>query len=815
MARHASADHTAWDALPGPVLLLDAQGSALHVNPAFAAFARRDAEHLLGRAWQELLDADSRRGLLALLAQPADFATALFVSGSAAGEGAAWVEWAAHWQAEAGRWLCLLHDASAAKRSEAEAREQARLFRLLADNVPVLIAYYRASDFQCQFANKAYARTFGTDERAVVGKTFAEVIGNDAAAQIEPRVQQMLHLQQPAAYERELAQPDGSTRFIDVNLLPHVGEGGDTVGCFVLISDITRHRLAERAVRESEERLAKFLHASAEGIVFHKDGVITDANPPLCALIGYTLEELRGRPALDFVAPDQVPRVTAVMQAGQEISYETAVVDKAGRRIAVEFIVRTMLRNGERLRMTIVRDIRDRQAAQARIHHLAHHDALTGLPNRMSFMEQLQQHMVAAEAEGTRLALLFIDLDHFKRVNDSLGHLVGDTLLRTVAARILASLRATDVVARFGGDEFMVLLHGGPSREQQRDDVDEVARKLLAAIEVPVNAEGRPISVTPSIGVAFFPGDAGTPDELIKNADSAMYLAKSKGRANHQFFDRGIADSAYAALVLEGQLAHALERGEFELYFQPQLRLRDGVLVSCEALLRWNHPERGLLLPDQFIPVAERQRLMLAIGQWALTEAARCALRWDAQGLAVAPVAVNLSTVQFQSVGFVEAVAQVLADDGDAARAARLIELELTERMLMDDIGEVKHRLLRLKAMGLGISVDDFGTGYSSLGHLKELPIDKIKIDRSFVHDLPDNRDSAAITRAIVQLGLSLGMTVTAEGVETEAQRAFLLRQGCDQVQGLLIGPPMPLAAFEDWARQRRAAERGAATSSP
>ena len=815
MARHASADHTAWDALPGPVLLLDAQGSALHVNPAFAAFARRDAAHLLGRAWQELLDADSRRGLLAQLAQPADFATALFVSGSAAGEGAAWVEWAAHWQAAAGRWLCLLHDASAAKRSEAEAREQARLFRLLADNVPVLIAYYRASDFQCQFANKAYARTFGTDERAVVGKTFAEVIGNDAAAQIEPRVQQMLHLQQPAAYERELAQPDGSTRFIDVNLLPHVGEGGDTVGCFVLISDITRHRLAERAVRESEERLAKFLHASAEGIVFHKDGVITDANPPLCALIGYTLEELRGRPALDFVAPDQVPRVTGVMQAGQEISYETAVVDKAGRRIAVEFIVRTMLRNGERLRMTIVRDIRDRQAAQARIHHLAHHDALTGLPNRMSFMEQLQQHMVAAEAEGTRLALLFIDLDHFKRVNDSLGHLVGDTLLRTVAARILASLRATDVVARFGGDEFMVLLHGGPSREQQRDDVDEVARKLLAAIEVPVNAEGRPISVTPSIGVAFFPGDAGTPDELIKNADSAMYLAKSKGRANHQFFDRGIADSAYAALVLEGQLAHALERGEFELYFQPQQRLRDGVLVSCEALLRWNHPERGLLLPDQFIPVAERQRLMLAIGQWALTEAARCALRWDAQGLAVAPVAVNLSTVQFQSVGFVEAVAQVLADDGDAARAARLIELELTERMLMDDIGEVKHRLLRLKAMGLGISVDDFGTGYSSLGHLKELPIDKIKIDRSFVHDLPDNRDSAAITRAIVQLGLSLGMTVTAEGVETEAQRAFLLRQGCDQVQGLLIGPPMPLAAFEDWARQRRAAERGAATSSP
>ena len=325
-----------------------------------------------------------------------------------------------------------------------------------------------------------------------------------------------------------------------------------------------------------------------------------------------------------------------------------------------------------------------------------------------------------------------------------------------------------------------------------------MARKLLAAIEVPVNAEGRPISVTPSIGVAFFPGDAGTPDELIKNADSAMYLAKSKGRANHQFFDRGIADSAYAALVLEGQLAHALERGEFELYFQPQLRLRDGVLVSCEALLRWNHPERGLLLPDQFIPVAERQRLMLAIGQWALTEAARCALRWDAQGLAVAPVAVNLSTVQFQSVGFVEAVAQVLADDGDAARAARLIELELTERMLMDDIGEVKHRLLRLKAMGLGISVDDFGTGYSSLGHLKELPIDKIKIDRSFIANLGVERESVAVVQAIVRLARALRLDVIAEGVETQGQRDQLVDIGCEEIQGYLYSRPVDAERIND-----------------
>jgi EAL domain-containing protein (putative c-di-GMP-specific phosphodiesterase class I) len=257
--------------------------------------------------------------------------------------------------------------------------------------------------------------------------------------------------------------------------------------------------------------------------------------------------------------------------------------------------------------------------------------------------------------------------------------------------------------------------------------------------------------------------------------------------------------------MLEGQLAHALERGEFELHFQPQMDARDGRLLGCEALLRWNHPERGLLLPDEFIPVAEGQRLMLPIGQWALREAARCAARWRAAEMAIGPIAVNLSTVQFQSVGFVEAVAQVLAGDAEAASGRGLLELELTERMLMDDLGEVKYRLARLKAMGLGIAVDDFGTGYSSLRHLKELPIDKIKIDRSFVHDLPGNRDSIAIARAIIQMGVSLGLKVVAEGVETEAQRECLAALGCDGVQGLLVGAALPRAEFERWAAARAA----------
>jgi diguanylate cyclase (GGDEF)-like protein/PAS domain S-box-containing protein len=791
-----------WDALPGMVLLLAANGAALNVNDAFCAFAGRSRHELLGHGWSSQLRAASRVALLERLGQADDFMLGLDLAG--AGGAVSSVACLAHRQVADGPFTCILHNVQEGLHASPSAHGQASLFRLLADNVPVLIAYYNASDFRCQFANKRYAETFGRDEHSILGSTFEEVIGVEAARQIQPQVERMLQQRVPVVYERTLPGRDGSTRWIEVHLLPHLGplaSGTGPLGAFVLITDISKFRLAEQAVRESEERLAKFMQASAEGIVFHKDGVITDANPPLLELLGYTLDEVVGRRNLEFIPPDHVAQVSAVIASGQETAYESIVLTKSGERIAVEFIVRTMLRNGEHMRMTIVRDIRDRHAAQAHIHHLAHHDALTGLPNRVSFMEHLERSMLGAQRHDSRLALLFIDLDHFKRVNDSLGHLVGDSLLRSVGARITSSLRGTDIVARFGGDEFMVLLVGLSSGTQHAADAQEVAHKLLTSIGAAVHAEGRPISVTPSIGIALYPGDGDTPEALVKNADSAMYLAKARGRANYQFFEPGIAASAYAELVLEGQLAQALERGEFVLFFQPQVRARDGVLVGAEALIRWHHPERGLLLADEFISVAEKRQLMIGIGQWVLHEATRCALRWRDMGLVVAPVAVNLSNVQFQSSGFLDAVERELpGGEFDSG----LLELELTERMLMDDLLQVKHRLERLKAMGLRISVDDFGTGYSSLGHLKDLPIDKVKIDRSFVHDLPLNRDSAAITSAIVQMGRSLGLTVIAEGVETEAQRDFLATLGCDELQGMLISPPLPQLAFEAWVRQRQ-----------
>ena len=788
--RDAPIDAAVWDALPCVVLLLTPEGRALHVNHTFSRLIPMTPQAALGDGWQALLEPASCAVLLDKLSQRADFSLQLRLRAQQGGPG--WLDCAAHWRAEAGHHVCVLHDVSAGRRAELAARAKAEQFRLLADNVPVLIAYYEADSDRCLFANKQYARTFGRDERSILGLSTAEIIGEAAAAEIEPQIERMLQQREAVSYERQMHGAGGETRWIEVDLLPHLAEDGTPIAAFVLISDITKFRLAEQALRESEERFAKFMQASAEGIVFHRDGFITDANPALCELIGQRLEEMLGRRTLEFVAPEEVAKVAAVIASGQETRYDSAVVHRDGTRIPVEFIVRTMLRNGERLRMTIVRDMRDRELARTRIHHLAHHDALTGLPNRTAFIEHLEQLTHPGSEHRAPLALLFIDLDHFKRVNDSLGHLAGDRLLQTVALRITACLRATDLVARLGGDEFLVLL----ADASDRGDVEDVARKLLAAIEAPFDAEGRPISVSPSVGVALYPEHGTSPSELIKHADAAMYLAKARGRANVQFFDPGTASAAYSALVLEGELAEGLARGEFVLHFQPQLRARDGAFVGSEALIRWRHPRRGLLLPDEFIPIAEQRRLMLPIGRWALHEAARCAQSWTGGVLDGAPVAVNLSSMQFQSSNFVETVQQVLRDTG---LAGERLELELTERMLMSDLVQVKETLLRLKALGIRISVDDFGTGYSSLGHLKELPIDKMKIDRSFVSDLPAERDSAAIATAIIQMGRSLGITVIAEGVENQAQRDFLAAAGCDELQGNAVGVAMPSEALVRW----------------
>lgn len=675
--------------------------------------------------------------------------------------------------------------------------QTAHWLRLIADNVDMLLALYDARSLRCLFANQAYAQAFGLDEGSILGRTFAEVVGPAAAQLIQPHVDRMLKEREPVHYERELHAPDGSRRWTQVSLIPQLDLAGDAALCLVQITDKTPRRLADMAVLESEARLEKFMQASVEGIVFHRAGLITDVNPPLCNLLGYPLQELVGRPALDYISPEERPKVTAVMNAGRETSYETAMLHRDGHSIAVELIVRTLQRDGERLRMTIVRDIRDRLAAHARIQYLAHHDDLTGLLNRSAFMEQVQTLIAAAVLEQRQLALLFIDLDNFKRVNDSLGHLEGDKVLKTVAERIADCLRSTDLVARFGGDEFVILL--GDVRA--RADVLVVLMALLAVVEVPVNADGCVLNVTPSIGVAMYPEHGARAEDLIQHADMAMYLAKAKGRASYCFYEPSQADSAYAELVLESQLVQAIERDEFVLYFQPQVAAGSGELIGAEALLRWQHPQRGLLGPDAFIDVAERHRLMLNLGAWVMRAAALQARAWHQHGIAPVRIAVNLSRMEFRLDGFSDVVAKVLTD---LDVPGQWLELELTERMLMDEIASAPATLTALRGLGLTVSVDDFGTGYTSLAHLTRLPLDKLKIDQSFVAPLPADQGAAAIVRAVIQMAAGLGLQVSAEGVRNAAQRDLLTEWGCGGLQGELIGEPMSAQAFEHWLKQRQ-----------
>ena len=659
--------------------------------------------------------------------------------------------------------------------------------RTLADNVPAAIAYFEMGTRRCVFANRQYAEFNGWNVEAVIGKTVREVVGEEAWIRIEPEVERVI-AGEKVEYVRPLTLPSGERRIIEVNLIPHFEAGGAQVGAFVLISDITRHHAAEQAIRDSEERMRKFAAATTEGIFFHKGGILTDVNDALLAIIGYTRAEMAGRNTLEFVPEEQHELVAGYIRAGLETPYECDIVHKDGHRIPVEIVGKTLHMGDETYRLGVLRDITDRRAAQARIEYMAHHDILTGLPNRAHLSERLDAMLALAKRHDAPAAILFIDIDNFKTINDSLGHHAGDALLREVAARLKAAVRDADIVARLGGDEFLVALSdlGAPG------DASRVATKLLSTIAAPVTLGQSQVYVTPSIGISLFPRDGAVADDLIRHADAAMYSAKEAGRNNFQFYSPSLAGSATETLAKEATLREAIERGEFVVHYQPQFAIDSGLLTGVEALVRWQHPRHGLLAPHEFVPFAETRGLIIPIGRWVLGEACRQLRDWHAAGLADVPVSVNVSALQFRRDGLVGEVAHALHETG---LPARLLEVELTETSLMDNAA-VAHKLDELRALGVKIAVDDFGTGYSSLSYLKRYPIDKLKIDRSFIRDVDSNEDDAAITTAIVSLGRSLKLKVLAEGVEHAGQMDFLRALGCDEVQGFLTGRPLPADDF-------------------
>ena len=437
------------------------------------------------------------------------------------------------------------------------------------------------------------------------------------------------------------------------------------------------------------------------------------------------------------------------------------------------------------------------QASKAQLDHLAHHDVLTDLPNRILMHDRISQAIEFARRQGRQLAVMFVDLDRFKNINDSLGHVAGDQLLKSIAQRLVECVRHSDTVSRQGGDEFIILL----ADVEHAEDAALSALKMLTALALPHHIGRHEIHIGMSIGISIYPNDGQDADSLIKSADTAMYHAKEIGGNNYEFFKQDMTARAVERQSIEADLRLALERQEFELYYQPEINLQSGAIVGVEVLVRWRHPQRGLILPERFIGIAEVCGLIVPIGAWVLREACNQAWAWQNAGLPPMTVAVNISAVQFRHKDFLKSLEGILKDTG---LAPYYLELELTESVLMHDAKAAVSVLKAIKAIGVQLAVDDFGTGYSSLSYLKHFPIDTLKIDRSFMHDITQatgDSDDAAIVAAVIGMGKSLKQRVIAEGVETYEQMAFLLSQACAKGQGFFFSPPVTAKEMQNLLR--------------
>ncbi len=574
------------------------------------------------------------------------------------------------------------------------------------------------------------------------------------------------------------------------------------------VEDVTARKVTEFGLRKAEEALfeekerAQVTLNSIGDAVLCTDllGNVTYLNQVAETMTGWSSEGALGRPFAEvFRIIDGKTRQTAVNPAQRALDEDRTVglaadsvlIRRNGSESAIEDSAAPIHdRNGNVSGAVIVfHDVSQSRAMASKMAHLATHDILTGLPNRAQLTERLAQAIGLAQRHGKQVALLFLDLDDFKRINDSLGHPVGDRLLQSVAGRLLTSVRSTDMVCRQGGDEFVILL----DEIEHPRGADLVAETLIAAFAVPHVIDGQELDVTLSIGISVFPGDGNYVEALIKNADTAMFHAKAGGRNTYRFFNTDMNIEMTHRLAVQGRLHRALKEHEFLLYYQPQVNLASGAMTGAEALIRWQDPELGLVYPAQFVAIAEEYGLIVTIGRWALREACRQVRAWQVAGLPVVPVTVNVSAMEFRHEGFIEGVAQILRETG---LEPGLLELELTETVLMHDAESSATVLNALKAIGVRLAIDDFGTGYSSLSYLKRFPIDTLKIDQSFVRDIVNSTDGATIVSAVIGLGKNLKQRVIAEGVETPEQLAFLRDQACEEGQGFHFSHAVPAAAF-------------------
>jgi diguanylate cyclase (GGDEF)-like protein/PAS domain S-box-containing protein len=646
-------------------------------------------------------------------------------------------------------------------------------------------------------ANKAVS-LYGFSEDELLHKPFSEFILPEDLDRVMGHFRQALD-GKATAYECSIFDKAGSQREISVTNIPiYVNE--KITGVYTIIKDITQHKKAQIDLMEAEAKYRSLIENSLVGVYILQDGKIVYVNPRLCEMSGYRFDELYGLGINDFIYHEDLPLVNENIlkrfnnETGS-VTYEYRAIRKDKSVITLELFGSKIVYNGRDAIIGTVIDITERNNNEKMIKHMAYHDQLTDLPNRYLLREKLNQAIKNSRNNNQKFALLFLDLDRFKAINDTMGHEIGDKVLVETAERLKACVSQNDIISRYGGDEFSILL---PNSDEQR--AGEVAQKVITSLSEPFLIYHHEFVVTPSIGITVFPAHGESFGTLIKNADLAMYHAKSLGKNNFQFFTDELNEKAQHELDLEVNLRKALEQYQFELYYQPQFNIKTNQICGAEALMRWIHPEKGIIPPAAFIPLAEETGLIIPMGEWAIRTACQENKKWQMAGYPPITVSVNISAKQFFHSNLVEIVQSALLE---TELEPKYLELEITESITMN----VEHSistLLELKEIGVKISIDDFGTGYSSLNYLKRLPIDKLKIDQSFIRECPNDVNSNTLVRTIIVMAHLLKLQVKAEGVETQDQISFLLDQGCKEAQGYFFSKPIPVPEFETKYMKKR-----------
>jgi diguanylate cyclase (GGDEF)-like protein/PAS domain S-box-containing protein len=672
-------------------------------------------------------------------------------------------------------------------------------YRLLFDSNPLPTWVFSRKTLEFLAVNEAAIRHYGFSRLEFLAMTIADIRpGEDIPALLEAVAKRIDGLQEAETWRHR--KKDGT--IIDVEVVSHELDFQGTDAELVTAHDISERKQIEQALRQAEEKY-RAIFEDAVVAIFQSTpgGRYTTVNPAMAHMLGYdspqelvaSITDISQQVYVDPKRREDLQRL--LREHGTVRNFECQIYRKDGSKMWVSANMRAVSKAGVLVGYEgLNEDITARKVAEERVQFLAYYDALTGLPNRTLLQDRLAKALADARRQKYKIALLFLDLDRFKDINDSLGHPVGDLLLQAVAKRLKTWGREQDTVARLGGDEFLIML----THVKDTPDAAVAAERLMDAMTAEFVVQGHSLHVSCSVGISIFPEHGADGETLIKDADAAMYSAKENGRNNFRFFTEEMNAQVMERLTLESSLRRALPEKELFLMYQPQMDIATGKIIGLEALLRWQHPSMGLVPPDKFIRIAENCGLILPIGEWVLRAACSQARKWQDEGLPAMTVAVNVSAVQFRQEGFCELIGRVLHEAG---LAPQYLELELTESLLLANADVTLSVLRELKAMGVTLAIDDFGTGYSSFSYLRQFRVSKLKIDRSFIRDVAVKPDDAAITTAIISMARSLNLKVIAEGVENEAQMAFLRAHHCDEIQGYYFSKPLAVDKIADILR--------------